>query len=114
MRPMGPGAPRRLAGGISSRGTLASEKSETAFFDAVEDEIASVVVVVEDAEGIRVSGLDAADFEIIEDRVSQPITYFSFLDSLELSNPDTVKAESGPAKVSSRALNLPPGMGASS
>ncbi len=83
--------------GLPVQGILALESPESSFFDAVEVEVASVEVVVEDAAGNKVSGLEAADFEILEDRVSQPITYFSFLNTVEAPNLLAPEEEATPA-----------------
>jgi len=54
-----------------------SQAQEQLFFDAVDVQVASVEVVVEDGKGNKISGLTAADFEILEDGVRQDVAYFS-------------------------------------
>lgn len=54
-----------------------AKTQESLFLDAVEVKVASVEVVVEDADGKKIPGLTAGDFEILEDGVRQPIDYFS-------------------------------------
>lgn len=79
------------------------------FFDAVEVKVASVEVVVEDDDGKKISGLSAADFEILEDGVPQEVAYFSAIEggkTLEGEASLTGPEEGSPAMAPTDRLHL--------
>lgn len=89
MKAVGKIATLGLLAGLLLRTAAATEENPggggEVFSDQVEVRVATVEVVVEDAEDQKIRGLSATDFEIYEEGERQEIQHFSALDRARLS-----------------------------